>query len=177
MASISNSSNNQNDKDLDATSAYATALLRSLHFSGIQFLRYCTVDAFNNIRCKVKPVEHLLLQQRDTSARQRNDGSTRTSSGLEGRVAIAEICCAGLPYYADTAIDGTGMTAANGLTLRPDLHSFRILPYSPKSAVVMGNSVDRYDKLRTNPAPFVAEVCWAGWSKRQKNNTTFHSQV
>lgn len=134
-------------------------------------------DAFNNIRCKVKPVEHLLLQQRDTSARQRNDGSTRTSSGLEGRVAIAEICCAGLPYYADTAIDGTGMTAANGLTLRPDLHSFRILPYSPKSAVVMGNSVDRYDKLRTNPAPFVAEVCWAGWSKRQKNNTTFHSQV
>ena len=147
MASISTtcSSNNQNSKDHDATSAYATALLRSLHFSGVQFIRYCTVDAFNNIRCKGKPVEHLLLQQRGTS-----DGST--SSGLEGQVGIAEVCYAGLPYYVDTAIDGTGMTAANVLILQPDLYSFRILPYSPKSAVVMGNSVDQYDAQK--PSPF-----------------------
>jgi glutamine synthetase len=117
-------------------SAYATALLRSLHSSGVQFLRYFTVDVCNNVRCKAKPVDHLLAAGSGVS--------------LENQVSIASVCYAGLPYYADFMIAGTGMDARNVLTIQPDLNSFRILPYAKKSAMVMGNLLDQYSD---NPSP------------------------
>jgi glutamine synthetase len=108
-------------------SAYATALLRSLEFQGVQFLRFVTVDACNNIRCKVRPIAHLLKQKT-----------------LENQVSVAAVCYAGLPYYADLMIAGTGMDARNVLILQPDLNSFRNLPYAPKTAMVMANVKDQY---------------------------------
>lgn len=123
---------NANKSEL--SSAYATALLRSLQFSGVKFLRYCTVDASNNIRCKVKPVDQLLQQGR----------------GIENQVSIADCCYAGLPIYADIIVDGTGLTAANVSILQPDLSSFRILPYAPTSAMVLGNSFDQYTNEPSN---------------------------
>ena len=121
--------NNNNNAAEAASSAYTTALLRSLRFAGVQFLRYYSVDACNNVRCKAKIVDRLL---RDNE------------SSLNNQVSIAEVCHAGLPYYADAMVDGTGMTAKNVLILQPDLNSFRILPYAPKSAAVFGNSVDQF---------------------------------
>jgi hypothetical protein len=100
-------------------SAYATALLRSLQFSGVQFLRYFTVDVCNNVRCKVKPVDHLLKAGNGVVT-------------LENQVSIASVCYAGLPFYADSMIAGTGMDARNVLTIQPDLNSFRILPYAKR---------------------------------------------
>lgn len=126
MSTTSLSTNQAND----VYSTYATALLRSLHSSGVRFLRYCTVDACNNMRCKVKLVEKLLSQP----------GSVT----LNDQVSIAEVCYAGLPNYADVMIDGTGTDAKNVLILQPDLSSFRILPYAKKTAIVMGNSVDQF---------------------------------
>lgn len=111
-------------------SAYATALLRSLQFSKVKFLRYFTIDLYNNVRCKVKPVDQLLRLQ-----------SKRT---LNHQLSIAEVCYGGLPYSADVMVPGTGLNARNVLTIQPDLLSFRNLPYAPKSALVMGNLVDQY---------------------------------
>jgi glutamine synthetase len=115
---------------------HTTALLRSLHFSGVQFLRYFSIDACGNIRCKVKPVDYLLKSAEPT---------------LENQVSIASVCFAGLPFYADEMIEGTGMDSQNVLTVQPDLGSFRILPYAPKTAVVMGNLFDQYSN---EPSPY-----------------------
>lgn len=111
-------------------SAYATALLRSLQFSGVKFLRYFTVDLYNNVRCKVKPVDQLLLQSSNIS--------------LEHQVSVAEVCYGGLPYSADVITPGTGLNARNVLIIQPDLTSFRNLPYAPKSALIMGNLMNQY---------------------------------
>ena len=110
-------------------SAYATALLRSLQFSGVKFVRYFTVDLYNNVRCKVKPVDQLLLQ---------------SNISLEHQVSVAEVCYGGLPYSADAMTPGTGLNARNVLDIQPDLSSFRNLPYAPKSALVMGNLFNQY---------------------------------
>jgi glutamine synthetase len=112
-------------------SAYSTALLRSLHYQGVQFLRFVTVDVCNNIRCKVRPISHLLKQK----------SSTLT---LDDQVSVAAICYAGLPYYTGYMIEGTGMSARDVLILQPDLNSFRILPYAPKTAMVMADLQDQY---------------------------------
>ncbi|CAB9505938.1 Type-1 glutamine synthetase [Seminavis robusta] len=117
-------------------SAATTALLRSLQFSGVQFLRFVTVDACNNIRSKVKPVKYLLNQE---------------AKSLDKQVSIAAVCFAGLPHHADYMVDGSGMDARNVLSVQPDLGTFRVLPYAPKSAIVMGNLMDQYTD---EPSPF-----------------------
>lgn len=114
--------------------AYTTALLRSMQFSGVQFLRYVTVDACNNIRCKVVPVKHL----------QRTNNNTTTASCLNNQVSIASVCYAGLPHFADIMIEGTGMNAKHVLTVQPDLNTFRNLPYARKTALVIGDLLDQY---------------------------------
>ena len=122
-----NQANNNNTDDA-VEAAYTTAILRSLKFAGVQFLRYYTVDACNNLRTKAKLVDRLLQE----------------NASLNNQVSIAEVCYAGLPSYADMMVEGTGMNAKNVLIVQPDLGSFRILPYAPKSAVVFGNSIDQF---------------------------------
>lgn len=121
-----------NNISSSSESAYTKALLRSLQFSGVQFLRYVAVDPYNNLRAKVKPINHMLKQK-----------NTITIS-LDQQVSIAEICLGGLPYHADVMIDGTGMDARNVLTIQPDPESLRILPYAPKTAIVLGNLKNQY---------------------------------
>jgi len=129
--------NHQQDlRQLQQESAYAIALLRSLQFSGVKFLRFFTVDPFNNIRCKVKPVDNLLL-----SLQKSNNNSLIS---LEHQLSVAEVCYGGLRYSADVMTPGSGLDARNVLTLQPDLSSFRNLPYAPKSALVMGNLKNQY---------------------------------
>ena len=152
MASKSSNNQIQNQQEQEhelllVSSAYTTALLRSLHFSGVKFLRFFTVDVCNNVRCKVKPVDHLLLKKKNNN----NNNNVAVVSSLDYQVSVAEVCYAGLPYYSDHIIDGTGMNAKNVLVIQPDLTSFRILPYAPKSAIVMGNL---YDQYTNKPSPF-----------------------
>ena len=109
--------------------AAVRALLRCLHFSGVRFLRFVSLDASGNIRAKVRPIESLLKQQ---------------VSSLSDQTSTAAICFAGLPYYADVMIPGTGLDAKDVCKIEPDLNSLRILPYSPKTAMVMGYVMNQY---------------------------------
>lgn len=105
------------------------ALLRSLQFNGVKFLRFASLDATGNIRAKVRPIDSLLKQH---------------SSSLNDQTSIATVCFAGLPYYADMMIPGTGLDAKDVCKIKPDLNSFRILPYAPKTAMVMGYIMNQY---------------------------------
>ena len=151
---------NNSDAGAAATSAYTTALLRSLKFAGVQFLRYYTVDACNNIRAKAKPIDRLL----------------RDNESLDNQVSIAEVCYAGLPHYADFMIDGTGMNAKNVLIVQPDLNSFRILPYAKKSAVVFGNSIDQFTN---EPSPLCTRSVLGRVVEeaKEKHNVVFVSGI
>jgi glutamine synthetase len=112
------------------TRAAVRALLRSLHFSGVKFLRFVSLDTSGNVRAKVRPIDSLLSQQ---------------SPSLSDQVSIAAICFAGLPYYADVMIPGTGLDAKDVCKIEPDLNSLRILPYAPKTAMVMGYILNQYN--------------------------------
>lgn len=105
--------------------AATTALLHTMQFAGVKFLRYMAVDAFNSIRCKAVPLHGLAKSKR-----------------LGNHVSIAQVCFAGLPTDGDYMVDSTGLDARHVLTLQPDISSLRILPYAPTSAVVMGTAWD-----------------------------------
>lgn len=139
-------------------SGFTVALLRSLQFSGVKFLRYFVIDAFGNTRCKVRPIDDLLRQGHGVS--------------LRHQASIAAVCFAGLPFYADVMVHGSGMDAKNVLTIEPDMNSLRILPYAPKSAIVIGDALDQY----TNAA---SPLCTRSVLKRvireaeEKHNVSF----
>jgi glutamine synthetase len=121
-------------------SAYTTALLRSLQSAGVKFLRYFAVDVCNTVRCKAVPIDHLLRNSHDITTMT----STRTkTTTLNCQVSIAQVCFAGLPSYADNVIEGTGFDAKHVLVIQPDLFSLCILPYAPKTALVLGTLHDQ----------------------------------
>lgn len=105
--------------------AVTTALLHTMQFAGVKFLRYLAVDACNSIRCKAAPLHHLQKSKR-----------------LDHQVAIAQVCFAGLPTFGDYMLESTELDASRILTVQPDIGTLRILPYAPSSAVVMGTAVD-----------------------------------
>ena len=113
----------------DDSSAYATALLCSLQFSGVTFPRYFTLDLYNTVLCKVKPVNNLLLQ---------------LTISLAHQLSLAKVCNGGLPYSANVMTPGTGFNARNALTLQPDLSSFLNFPYAPKPELILCNLVNQY---------------------------------
>jgi glutamine synthetase len=112
--------------------AYTKALLRTLQFSGVQFLRYVTVDPYNTIRAKAIPIPHLLKR-----------GKNKLLT-LHQQTSIAAVCNGGLPSYADLMVEETGLSTCNVLSIHADPASLRILPYAKKTAVVMGNFHDQY---------------------------------
>ena len=122
--------NNKNESGL------TKALLRSLNFSGVQFIRYLTVDPYNTIRAKAVPVQHLLKKDVDS---------------LDHQVSVAEVCYGGLPSYADVMLDGTGMSPRNVCSIVADPGTLRILPYAKKTAVVMSKFQNQYTD---EPSPF-----------------------
>ena len=134
MNKSTNFKNNNFQQQQEAASSATKALLRSLDFQGVQFLRFMTIDACNNIRCKVRPVPYLLKQQ----------NSSPDTSILDTSVSVATVCYAGLPYYADYMIPGTGMNARHVQSLKPDMNTFRVLPYASKSATMICNFSDQY---------------------------------
>lgn len=103
----------------------AIALLHTLQFAGVKFVRYMTVDVCNSIRSKAVPL-HRLAQSGDWNH----------------QVSIAKVCFAGLPSYGDCMMEATGLDARNILTLQPDLSTLTILPYALTSSVVMGIACD-----------------------------------
>lgn len=104
-----------------------TALLRALKAAGVEFLRYTTLDTGNSIRCKSVPLSSF----------------DKNCSSLDNKVSIAEVCFAGLPRYADTVVSSTNLSAARVLVLKPDLDTLRMLPYAPKSAIVLSTAHDQ----------------------------------
>jgi glutamine synthetase len=106
----------------EALIASSTALLRSLSFAKVKFLRYFTLDIGGNVRCKVIPIAFL----------------RKCPSRLLEGVAIVKVSIGGMPSYADLILPESGLTAAGTLMLRPDLETLRVLPYSPDSAIVLG---------------------------------------
>ena len=100
-----------------------TALIRSLRGAGVKFIRFAIVDAYNTIRCKQVPLQHI-------------------SCPIMHPVSIAEVCFAGLPTHQDVPI-APNLCAKNVLSLQPDFASLRILPYSPKTAMVMCTAHDQ----------------------------------
>lgn len=114
--------------------AYSTALIRSLQHGGVKFLRFLTVDVCNNVRCKAVPIEYLLT---------RNDGVVASLNCL---VSVATVCYGGMPFYADIIVQDSGMDARNQIIIKPDLFTLRVLPYAPKTAMVLGTLHDQYSK-------------------------------
>jgi glutamine synthetase len=114
-----------------------TALLRTLQLTGVKFLRYMTVDVCNSIRCKAVPLDHLLLQyppRREIGTEQQYHHPVHSAA-----VSIAQVCMAGLPSFGDLVLaDATGLNAQDVLVIHPDWSTLRVLPYAPKSAVVLG---------------------------------------
>jgi len=108
------------------------AILRSLRAAGVNFLRYAIVDAYNTIRCKTVPLPRAfdLLPGRTS-------GNSAVNGPLDKNVSIAEVCFAGLPTHADVPVPAANLSARNVLTLQPDLSSLRVLPYAPRTAMVM----------------------------------------
>ena len=139
--------------------AYSTALIRSLQHGGVKFLRYLTVDVCNNLRCKAIPIDYLL----------RNDGIIASLNCL---VSVATVCYAGLPFYADSIVQDSGMDARNQITIKPDLFTLRVLPYAPKTAMVLGTLHDQYSNE-------LSPVCTRGLLKKivkdaaEKQNIAF----
>ena len=128
----------------DKDNGYETALLRSLRAAGVKFIRFTTVDAHNTIRCKAVPIDFLIKK--------------RISHPMTSPTSIAEVCFAGLPSTMDVP-KAPNLTASNVLTLEPDLSSLQILPYAPKTAMVMCTA---HDQLTQDLSP----LCTRGLLER-----------
>jgi glutamine synthetase len=119
----------QQDKTKIKLANCTKALIRTLDFAGVKFLRYQALDVANGTRCKVKPIKML-----------KKATLTNTINVLENQVCIAKVCFGGLPNFCDVPSPGCGLTAKGSLVLVPDLCTLRILPYaSPDSAMVLCN--------------------------------------
>jgi len=119
-----------------------SAILRSLRAAGVKFLRFAIVDAYNTIRCKTVPLPRAFEQSTDRTLG-RNSSRYGGGGPLDNPISIAEVCFAGLPTHADVPIPAANLSARNVLTLRPDLSSLRVLPYAPRTAMVMCTAHDQ----------------------------------
>ena len=106
--------------------AYSQALLRTLSYANVKFVRFLAFDLYNSPRCKALPVSYL-----------------QKSATVDTHVASAKCVFGGLPSFADTIVDDSGLTAQDTIVFRPDLSTLHILPYSPSSAVVLGTLHDQ----------------------------------
>jgi glutamine synthetase len=123
------------------------ALLNTLNYANVKFIRFAALDISNSIRTKVVPVKRLLIE------------------GMEGQVLIANVCIGGLPAFADQMIPETGIDAKDSLILKPDLRTFRILPYSSTSGMIFGTMHDQ----RTGQ---LSEFCTRGILQRVLETAT-----
>jgi len=106
--------------------AYSQALLRTLSYANVKFVRFLAFDLYNTPRCKALPVSYL-----------------QKSATVDTHVATAKCVFGGLPSFADAIVDDSGLTAQDTIVFRPDLSTLHILPYSPSSVVVLGTLYDQ----------------------------------
>jgi hypothetical protein len=99
-SSITTTTSSLKDSPSSLESAYTKALLRSLQFQGVQFLRYLTLDPYNNVRAKAVPITHLMKRKQEH----------QPLLSLHKQCSIAEVCHGGLASYADHMVEGTGMS-------------------------------------------------------------------
>jgi glutamine synthetase len=110
-------------------------LLNILKHASVEFLRFASVDISNNIRAKAVPIKRLI--------KDKDECAVSVHPVLDNQVSIAKVCMAGMPSYNDVVIPGSGISAKDVLMIKPDLNSLKILPYSPKSAMVFGTMHDQ----------------------------------
>ncbi len=110
------------------------ALIQTLIFADVKFLRFGSVDVVNNLRTKAIPIQRINSKLKDTNS---------VANVLDNQVSIAKVCMAALPSYADIMIPATNIDARDVLMVRPDYSSMKILPYAPKSAMVFGTLHDQ----------------------------------
>lgn len=110
-------------------------LLNILKHVNVDFLRFASVDISNNIRTKAVPIKRLI--------KDKGECAVSLHPVLDDQVSIAKVCMAGMPSYDDVVIPGSGISAKDVLMIKPDLNSLKILPYSPKSAMVFGTMHDQ----------------------------------
>ena len=126
MTSLESSSSDDSQTD-NKLQGYSHALLYALKAAGVQFLRYHSVDAYNNPRVKSAPLSAILSMS-----------SSSTTRLDQYPVAMASVCVAGLPSHADAMQTASGLDARGTLLLEPDLQTLTVLPYAPTSAIVLG---------------------------------------
>lgn len=95
------------------------ALLHLLQSLQIKFLRFVSLDMYNNPRSKLIPLSRL------------------TPHNLNDVVNLSAVVVGGLPSYADVPVAGSGLDARGNLVLHPDLSSLRVMPYARGHAWVM----------------------------------------
>jgi glutamine synthetase len=115
------------------------ALLNALLYSNVQFLRFASIDISNKMRVKAIPVSNLA----QASMVEMSPAYEPTLSKLSGRVCIAKATMAGTTSYGDDIVPETGLDTKDVLVLEPDISTMKILPYSPKSAIVFGTLHDQ----------------------------------
>jgi len=127
----------------------AIALVRTLNFANVQFLRFFALDIGGQVRCKVIPLAYL----------------QKHPDKLTQGVCLVVVCMGGLPSFGDVMQATSGMTAEGTLHLRPDLATLRILPYAPTSALVLGalhSSIDNKNNNNTG----VSDLCCRSFLQR-----------
>jgi glutamine synthetase len=122
----------------DERKAYSQALLRTLTYANVKFVRYLAIDLYNTPRCKALPVNYL-----------------QKSASVDTHVAYAKCVFGGLPPFADMMVEGSGLDTQDTIFFQPDHSTLRILPYSPASAMVLGT-------LRDQKTGLLSDLCTRG---------------
>jgi glutamine synthetase len=122
----------------DERKVYSQALLRTLTYANVKFVRYLAIDLYNTPRCKALPVKYLL-----------------TTSSIDAQVAYAKCVFGGLPSFADIMVEGSGLDTKDTVVFQPDISTLRILPYSSASAMVLGT-------LRDQTTGLLSDLCTRG---------------
>ena len=136
-------------------SAYTKALLRSLSFAQVKFIRYTAVDPFNTLRCKALPVDSLLKNN---------------SKSLQNQVTFVRGVFGGLPSFGDVLQASSGLDASDSVVLEPDLNTLRILPYAKNTAITLGYLFDhKHNRL--------SDLCCRGLLKTFVDQTAKEHQL
>ena len=138
-----------------SVAAIVQALLRTLAYAKVQFVRCVALDVGGQVRCKVLPVAYLQKNPGKLLSFSQRQSTTAgsSSSNRSGAIQLVKACIGGLPSFGDVVQTQSGFTAQGTLHFEPDLASLRILPYDCSSALVLGNLWDDAESPRSaNPS-------------------------
>lgn len=125
-----------------SASSSMEAVLSTLTYSGIKFLRFASLDIANSIRAKQVPLKRIMTSFQQVQEEDHHSSDAMSANILNHQVSIAKCCIAALPSYADVIVS-SNLSARDVLVIHPDLHTLRVLPYAKGTAMVMGNLHDQ----------------------------------